>query len=84
MRCRFWVEPFSVFGSATSGGQFWPPLFRTDALPLVKNKDFPTCRQPAFNLMSEAANIAARTQRFNETVRACTPPSRKTEPHRES
>jgi hypothetical protein len=46
-----------------------------DALPLVKNKDFPTRRQPASNLMSEPADIAARTQRFNESVRAFTPPS---------
>jgi hypothetical protein len=31
-----------------------------DALPLVKSEDFPACRQPAFNLMSESADIAGR------------------------
>lgn len=46
-----------------------PEFLRRDALPLSTTKEFLTCRQPAPKRVSERADIAARTQRFNE---ACT------------
>src|SRR4029077_14645967 len=44
-------------------------LLGRDARPLSQIKEFPACRSPAGNRMSEPADIAVRTPRFTQAVR---------------
>lgn len=48
---------------------------RLDALPLCTAKEIRLIANPRPDLMSETADLAARTQRFNDAARTFTPPS---------